>query len=85
MSSRENATEIPFEKAMKRLEEIASQLEDGELALEKSLKLFEEGVSLAGTLETRLASAEMRVEQLLASADGRERIEALDAQEDGEE
>jgi exodeoxyribonuclease VII small subunit len=55
-----------FEAAIKRLTEIVQTLERGELPLEESLRLFEEGVKLSRTSQTRLDAAEKRVEQLLA-------------------
>jgi len=55
-----------FEAAIKRLTEIVQQLERGELPLEESLRLFEEGVKLSRVSQTRLDAAEKRVEQLLA-------------------
>jgi len=60
-----------FESALSRLGEIVDRLEGGELPLEESLKLFEEGVRLARTAEARLDAAEKRVEELLGiDADG---------------
>ena len=58
-------TEPSFEDALRRLSEIVEKLEDGELPLEDSLKLFEEGVRLARTSQSRLDAAERRVEELL--------------------
>jgi exodeoxyribonuclease VII small subunit len=55
-----------FEAAIKRLTEIVQALERGELPLEESLGLFEEGVKLSRTSQARLDAAEKRVEQLLA-------------------
>jgi exodeoxyribonuclease VII small subunit len=55
-----------FETAIKRLTEIVQTLERGELPLEESLRLFEEGVKLSRMSQTRLDAAEKRVEQLLA-------------------
>jgi exodeoxyribonuclease VII small subunit len=55
-----------FEAAIKRLTEIVQTLERGELPLEESLRLFEEGVKLSRMSQTRLDAAEKRVEQLLA-------------------
>src|SRR5271165_494704 len=55
-----------FETAIKRLNEIVQILERGDLPLEESLRLFEEGVKLSRTSQQRLDSAEKRVEQLLA-------------------
>jgi exodeoxyribonuclease VII small subunit len=54
-----------FENALGRLSEIVERLEGGELPLEESLKLFEEGVRMARTAESRLDAAEKRVEELL--------------------
>lgn len=62
--------DAPLEAALARLEEIARTLEKGDLALEQSLALFEEGVGLARRLETRLADAEMKIETLVRSAAG---------------
>ncbi len=61
------ATETPsFEVAIKRLTEIVQVLERGELPLEESLRLFEEGVKLSRMSQQKLDTAEKRVEQLLA-------------------
>ena len=56
----------PFEAAIKRLTEIVTSLERGDLPLEESLRLFEEGVKLSRVSQERLDAAEKRVEQLLA-------------------
>ncbi len=64
---------MDFEKNLTRLEEIVHKLENGELALEESLKLFEEGVKISRLCNTKLTEAEKRVKQLLAvNADGTE-------------
>ena len=55
-----------FEEAIKRLGEIVQTLERGDLPLEESLRLFEEGVKLSRLSQQRLDNAEKRVEQLLA-------------------
>jgi exodeoxyribonuclease VII small subunit len=57
---------LSFEVAIKRLTEIVQTLERGELPLEESLRLFEEGVKLSRVSQQRLDAAEKRVEQLLA-------------------
>lgn len=54
-----------FENSIKRLGEIVQKLESGELPLEESLRLFEEGVSLARSSQATLDAAERRVEELL--------------------
>jgi exodeoxyribonuclease VII small subunit len=55
-----------FESAIKRLTEIVQTLERGDLPLEESLRLFEEGVKLSRVSQERLDTAEKRVEELLA-------------------
>lgn len=65
----EGTTEPSFEATLERLHEIVESLEKGDLPLERSLALFEEGVRLSRLGAERLESAELRVEQLLA--DGR--------------
>ena len=59
--------ETTFEKAIERLGEIVQTLEKGDLPLERSLALFEEGVLLSRLGADRLDRAEARVEQLLAN------------------
>jgi exodeoxyribonuclease VII small subunit len=67
-----------FEDAIKRLTEIVHTLERGDLPLEESLRLFEEGVKLSRVSQDRLDKAEKRVEQLLAvDEQGRPRTAAF--------
>jgi len=61
-------TDLKFEDCLARLEEIVSQLEAGQLSLEDSLKVFEEGIGLARHCAKYLADAERRIE-LLAKDD----------------
>lgn len=61
-----------FEEATRRLTQIVTELEGGDLPLDRSLALFEEGVRLARAAEDRLDRAERRVEELLGlDAQGR--------------
>lgn len=55
-----------FEATLERLHQIVDRLESGELDLEESLQLFEEGVRLSRASQARLDSAEKRIEELLA-------------------
>jgi exodeoxyribonuclease VII small subunit len=57
--------ETSFEAQLKRLGEVVEKLEDGELGLEESLALFEEGVRLSRGAQKRLDDAEKRVEELI--------------------
>jgi exodeoxyribonuclease VII small subunit len=54
-----------FEEATRRLAQIVAELEGGDLPLDRSLALFEEGVRLARGAEERLDKAERRIEELL--------------------
>ena len=57
-------TDLKFEDCLSRLEQIVSQLEAGNLPLEDSLKVFEEGIGLARHCAKYLADAERRIEIL---------------------
>ncbi len=59
-----------FEDALGRLEKIVSKLEDGDIPLEESLKLFEEGIRLSRFCNQKLDEAERKVEILLKGKDG---------------
>lgn len=63
------AENISFEAALERLEGIVRKLEAGELSLDDSLSVFEEGVRLSGFCHRRLDEVEKKVQLLLA--DGR--------------
>ena len=56
---------VSFEDAIRRLGHIVEQLERGDLPLESSLRLFEEGILLARVSQQRLDHAERRIEELL--------------------
>lgn len=60
-----------FEASLEALEEIVHQLEDGDLPLEKSLELFEDGIRLSRQCQERLNQAERRIEILLRDNQGR--------------
>ncbi len=64
-----------FEDSLRKLETIVSQLEDGDLPLEQSLKLFEEGVGLSALCKKQLDEAEGKVEMLIKQRDGSTRLE----------
>ncbi|HEV7472991.1 MAG TPA: exodeoxyribonuclease VII small subunit [Pyrinomonadaceae bacterium] len=60
-----------FETSLQALEEIVHTLEQGDLALEESLGLFEQGIRLARECQERLSQAERRIEVLLRDQQGR--------------
>lgn len=59
-----------FEQALEKLEEIVRKLEGGDLALEESLRLYEEGVRLSTQCHARLEDAQGRIEALVKNARG---------------
>ena len=63
-------TEITFESSLRELERIVEELESGDLPLERSLELFEQGVKLSRDCQKRLDEAERKVEILLKGSDG---------------
>jgi exodeoxyribonuclease VII small subunit len=60
-----------FEAGLERLEQIVKALEQGDLALERSLELFEEGMKLSGVCRAQLEEAENKVELLVKKSDGK--------------
>jgi len=59
-----------FEDALNKLEKIVSKLEEGDIPLEESLKLFEEGIRLSQFCNQKLDEAEKKVEILLKDKNG---------------
>ena len=70
----EERDELGFDAILSRLREVVQKLESGELSLEQSLAIYEEGVQLARKGQQLLASAEKRVEILVSSAGGVETV-----------
>ena len=69
-----DATEPSFDAILVRLREVVQKLESGELSLEQSLAVYEEGVQLARRGQQLLASAEKRVEILVSASSGVETV-----------
>jgi exodeoxyribonuclease VII small subunit len=63
-------TDLKFEDCLARLEQIVSALETGNLPLEESLKVFEEGIALARHCSRYLDDAERRIEMLVKDESG---------------
>jgi exodeoxyribonuclease VII small subunit len=66
-----------FEESLKKLETIVTQLEHGDLPLEDSVKLFEEGMQLSADCKKQLEDAEGKVEILIKQRDGSMKREAF--------
>ena len=74
----ENEKPKSFEASLEALEHIVHQLEDGDLPLEKSLELFEDGIRLSRQCQERLNQAERRIEILLRDNQGRPSVSAFE-------
>ena len=62
--------EIKFEKAIQRLEKIVDDLETGELDIDKSLEIFEEGIKMSRVCSKKLSEAEAKIEKLTRDKKG---------------
>ncbi len=76
-----NQKKQSFEDSLAQLEKIVGQLEQGDLALEESLELFEIGVRLSRECQERLSGAERRIEVLLKDQNGEPALEDLDGRQ----
>ena len=65
-----DAPDLGFDQILARLRETVTRLESGELTLEQSLQVYEEGVGLARKGQLLLAAAEKRVEILVSASGG---------------
>lgn len=63
------AEKITFEKALERLEEIAVKLEDSSEGLDSAVKLYEEGVKLAGLCNKYIDEAEQKITMFAKSGE----------------
>ena len=75
MTETDTETETPvagmsFEQALAELETVVERLEGGEVPLEESIALYERGEALRKHCEKRLADAELKVQRIVAGADG---------------
>jgi len=76
MSKQENNKD--FETSLKKLEKIVSDLENGDLPLEESIKTFEDGVKLTKHCQNLLSKAELKIQKLVESKDGSIDLETFD-------
>ncbi len=80
-----NGKSKSFEASLGELEKIVRKLEDGDLSLEESLKLFEDGVKLSRECQERLNQSERRIEILLKDAGGNLTLQNLSSEDLSEE
>lgn len=71
------AKQQTFESSLAELEKIVRKLEDGDLSLDDSLKLFEDGVKLSRECQERLSAAEKRIEVLIKDEQGNPILEEI--------
>ena len=69
--------DLKFEKAMKRLEEIVEELEKGDLDIDKSLQIFEEGIRMSRLCSKKLQEAEQKIQKLTRNQKGKLVVEEL--------
>ena len=74
-----------FETSMKRLEEIVHDLEKGDLALEDSLKVFEEGMDLIKFCSEKLEEVEQKVTMLVKDGNGKYAHRPFDVEKNEED
>ena len=72
-----NKNNKSFEDSMARLEQIVRAMERGDVPLEESLKLFQEGTELVRSCSKLLDDAQLQVEKVLTAADGSPVMEAF--------
>ena len=73
---------VKFEQAMARLEAIVGELEKGDLPLDESLKIFEEGIRLSKNCLKVLEEAERKVEVLVQDKNGKKQLRAFSLDDD---
>jgi exodeoxyribonuclease VII small subunit len=61
---------LSFEAALEKLEKIVQRLESGDVGLEESIRIYEEGVRIKAFCEKKLNEAQMRVEKIVLAPDG---------------
>jgi exodeoxyribonuclease VII small subunit len=69
---------MSFEEKLRRLEQILASLEEDQIGLDASLKLFEEGIEILRSASTELGRAETKVQMLLEKADGGFELREMD-------
>ncbi len=72
-----NSENQTFEASMARLEQIVRAMERGDVALEESLKLFQEGTELVRSCQKLLDEAQLQVKKITAGPDGSPQEEAF--------
>ena len=74
-----------FEENLAALEQVVDRLERGELSLEESVKLFEDGVGLSNACKAELDAAEGKVQVLIEQSNGKAVVTDLEVDEEEEQ
>ena len=77
--------EIKFEKAIQRLEKIVEDLEKGEMDIDKSLEIFEEGIKMSRVCSKKLNEAEAKIEKLTQDQKGELVAELFPVEDENEQ
>ena len=77
--------EIKFEKAIQRLEKIVDDLEKGEMDIDKSLEIFEEGIKMSRVCSKKLNEAEAKIEKLTKNQKGELAAELFPVEEENDQ
>jgi exodeoxyribonuclease VII small subunit len=67
---KKEATEQGFDESLRRLEQIVEQMEQGDIPLEESMKLYEEGIALSKVCAQKLQQAELTIKRLGRDLEG---------------
>jgi exodeoxyribonuclease VII small subunit len=71
---------LTFEAALERLEVIVQRLESGDVDLEESIRIYEQGVKIKAFCERKLNEAQARIDKIVLAPDGSIKIEPADIQ-----
>ena len=76
----EEIDNLTFESALKALEEIVSQLDDGAIELDKAVEAYEKGAKLKKHCEKKLKEAQLRIEKIEVDKDGELSTKVMDTE-----
>lgn len=76
--------EIKFEEALKKLQKIVEDLEQGDLSLDEALKKYQEGIELSRVCHSRLENAKKKIDVLIKNKKGEFEFKPLEQTEAGE-
>lgn len=79
--ARKSTKGADFERALNELEKLVERMEEGELGLEESLKLYERGIELSNACQKALDAAEKRI-RILSEKDGKSRLDEFGSEQD---